>query len=269
MGISVDIQMPVKKGSYVRADVIGAFLRQEIDWEIYINVKNETPFPKIDKEDFDLISESLGNMKDIEARIKIAHKRNELIEMGTSAYVYLADADVLLNDDWNSDVFNDIFYELIMGLERHPRIGAIGLPYQLGYHVGAGSMMLRRSDLPYIGEIKGSGSYCTCGYISHKLLYAGLFTVPLKTIRAKHLKMDSSAGEYQRKMEEEVEIDSDNIHVFMNDYIWNWTNEGMEEILSKIAGYDEVKRDRSREDYMEFLSGYKLIFHSPANLSTL
>jgi hypothetical protein len=259
--VSVDIQMPVKKGSYVCGEVISAFLKQTIDWEIYINAKDESNFLPPDKTIIGLVSDSPESMEGIEKRIQIARKRNELIEKGVNSYVYLADADVLLNDDDNSEIFNEVFYELIMGLERHPRVGVIGLTYFPGYHVGAGSMMLRRSNLPQIGEIKGVGSFCTCGYISHKLLQAGLFTVPLTTIKAKHIKMDNSADDYDIAKEEnlkvnkdKVDIDSEKniIHIFFTGGdIYHTTRTKMNQLLGANLG----------KDYMQVLPGYKFMFH--------
>jgi hypothetical protein len=256
MGALIDIQMPIKQGSYVRGDVIGAFLNQTVDWVIYINAKYEDPFSKTDEDMLKLTSESPDDMIDIKERIRIARKRNELMEKGINPYVYLADADVLMNDN------QEIFWELIMGLERHPRLGAVGLPYQSGYHVGAGSMMLRRIDLPQIGDIRGAGSFCTCGYITHRLLQVGLFTVPLKTIRAEHLKMDSPIDNSESIKQDmpnndSVEVDSNNnIHIyFTGGSIYHKTKGDMKKLLE-----DKLKEN------MGSLSDYKLIFHPlPSN----
>jgi hypothetical protein len=263
----VNIQMPIKYGSSVRGDVIGAFLNQTVDWEIYINLEDEKTF-KIDEEILQVTSESQEDKKDIEARIQIARKRNMLVDKGESPYVYLADADVLLNDEANSEIFNDVFGELVMGLERHPRLGAVGLPYQAGYHVGAGSMMLRRSDLLQIGDIRGAGSFCTCGYISHKLLHAGLYTVPLRTMRAKHVKVYNEGKQTSEPkliitiiLPDDIPSSRQDKVVDTGKAIYYITKNEMKELLiGKIE--DIIKKGDNDKCDMAILSNYEIEFQS-------
>lgn len=185
---SVDIQMPVKAGRFVVGEVINGLLNQENgdpQLNIYIDASPDYDFPGNTREEelLGLFAMSAGaDREEIKRRLKIAHKRNRLRKSGKSPYVYLADADVLLPNN------PSIFACMINGLEMHPRLGAIGVPYQNSDHVGAGSMMLRRSDFLRIGDIGGAGALCTCSYIYRELLRLGLHTVSLKTVRAKHLK---------------------------------------------------------------------------------
>ena len=190
----VDIQMPIKKGGFVVGEVINGLLRQEksnekIELQLYIDDSDDYDFPGNATEEeieklLGLFAMSAGaDREEIRKRLKIAHKRNQMMQKSSdSPYVYLADADVLLPDN------PSIFAGMINGLEMHPRLGAIGVPYQNSDHVGAGSMMLRRRDFLQIGGIGGAGALCTCSYIYRELLRLGLYTVCLKTERAKHLK---------------------------------------------------------------------------------
>jgi hypothetical protein len=88
---------------------------------------------------------------------------------------------------------------MIRAFERNPQLGAVGLCYQKSEHVGCGSMMLRREDFIKIGELRGTGKSCVCGYVASKLQEANLQVVSIKTLRAEHLKSEYSEGypEYQ------------------------------------------------------------------------
>jgi hypothetical protein len=184
MGTSVDIQMPVKKGGFIVEDVIDRLLEQNVEWKLYVDASEDFGF---DQEIVKLIATSVGEAEErVEKRLKIAHKRNKMRRLGVSSYVYLADPDVLL------PYGPSMFREMIRAFERHPRLGATGVPYQNSDHVGAGSMMLRRSDFLRIGELRGVASSCVCSYISQSLLKLGLYTVPLRTVRGIHLKSEYS-----------------------------------------------------------------------------
>jgi len=200
MSTLVDIQMPIKKCGFIVGDVINVFLKQDVDWMLYINANDDLGFTDDEKNKIKLTAESAKEEETIMDRIRIASKRNELRELGGSPYIYLADADVLLPDK------GTIFKSMFTALERYPQLGTLGMPYLDGYHVGAGSMMLRRENFFQIGDIKGGGSYCTCGYISHKLLEFGFYTVPFKTARATHLKAKYSSPETVEEWQGYAEI---------------------------------------------------------------
>jgi len=190
MGTLVDIQMPVKKGGFIVGDVIQRLLMQDVELTFYINASNDFVFPPGNEEMLKLIATSAENEARIRKSILTAFKRNKMRRLGTSPYVYLADPDVLLPDE-------PVLDSMVRGLERQPRLGAVGVCYQKGNHVSAGSMMLRRNDFLQIGELRGAGPSCICNYIANKLLEFGLYTVPLKTVRATHLKSEYDK-EYSR-----------------------------------------------------------------------
>jgi hypothetical protein len=54
--------------------------------------------------------------------------------------------------------------------------------------------MLRREDFQKVGELRGTGRTCVCGYITSKLQERGLRTVPVKRIRATHLRRQYQNG---------------------------------------------------------------------------
>lgn len=187
MKLEVDIHMPViNKDRFIVGHVLQRLLDQRCDGvetTFYVDASVDLTFPT--NEDFErilaLTATSEGDAERIKVNLRVADKRNKMLSLGKSPYVYFADRDVLLPDN------KTIFASMLRGLERHPRLGAVGVCYQKRNHVATGSMMLRREDLERIGEIKWAGEACICNYIAKKLWELDKFVVPLRTIRATHL----------------------------------------------------------------------------------
>jgi len=217
----VDIQMPVKHNGFIAGAVIQRLLLQDVDFSFYVDAGEDfpffgndgaVPFAELDDASFtaqhpvatntyglievptqyevqvqsmllDLVSPSARALKRIKTTICAAFKRNRMRHLGTAEFVYLADPDVLLPEQ-------PVLGAMVRGLQRHPQLGAVGVCYQKSSHVAAGAMLLRRKDFLRVGEIRGAGASCICSYIQKKLTELGLHTVPLRTIRATHLKSD-------------------------------------------------------------------------------
>jgi hypothetical protein len=101
----------------------------------------------------ELIAASPRTTGRIQTTIRAAFKRNKMRRLGTSPYVYLADPDVLLPDA-------PVLGAMVRGLQKHPKLGAVGVCYHPNNHVAAGAMLLRRKDWLRIGQIKGAGASC-------------------------------------------------------------------------------------------------------------
>jgi hypothetical protein len=89
-------------------------------------------------------------------------------------------------------------------MERHPRLGATGLIYAVDwpharFHLGAGSMLLRREDLDRVGDLRGTP--CECSYLRLRLLGLGKEVVPLTRLHAhqwKRTNLDGARPEYEQ-----------------------------------------------------------------------
>ncbi len=187
METQVDIQMPIRKGDFVIGDVINRLLLQDVAFTFYVDAGEDFEFSPEQEQLLTLISTSDNNADRIRKSTRVAFKRNRLRTRGSSSYVYLADPDVLLPE-------SPFFGSMIRAFERNPQLGAVGLCYQESDHVACGSMMLRRADFIQIGELRGTGKACVCGNIRMKLHEANLQVVPLKTLRAQHLRSEYSEG---------------------------------------------------------------------------
>lgn len=192
METQVDIQMPIRKGGFVIGDVVQRFLLQDTGFTFYVDAGEDMEFTPEHEQLLCLVAMSNENADRIRKSTKAAFKRNRLRTRGSSPYVYLADPDVLLPE-------YPFFGSMIRAFERNPQLGSVGLCYQESDHVACGSMMLRRADLIQIGEFRGTGRSCICGNVQMKLQAANLQVVPLKTLRAQHLKSQYQEGypEYQ------------------------------------------------------------------------
>jgi hypothetical protein len=192
METQVDIQIPIRKGSFIIGDVLHGLMLQDADFTLYIDAGEDFEFSLEREQLLELIATSDENAERIKKSTRAAFKRNRLRNCGSSPYVYLADPDVLLPE-------RPFFGGMIEAFERNPQLGAVGLCYQDSDHVACGSMMLRRTDFIGIGELRGTGKSCICGYMQMKLYEANLQVVPLKTMRATHLKAQYKEGypEYQ------------------------------------------------------------------------
>ncbi len=192
METQVDIQMPIKKGAFVIGDVIDRLLLQDAAFTFLVDADDDFEFSPEREELLTLMSTSAEHANRIKKSTKAAFKRNRLRTCGSSPYVYLADPDVLLPEV-------PFFSSMIRAFERNPQLGAVGLCYQEGDHVACGSMMLRRTDFIGIGELRGTSRSCVCGNIRTKLQESNFQVVPLKTLRAGHLKPQYREGypEYQ------------------------------------------------------------------------
>lgn len=192
METQVDIQMPIRKGGFVIGDVIHRLLLQDVAFTFYVDAGEDFEFSPQQEQLLALISTSDEHANRIRKSTKAAFKRNRLRTCGNSLYVYLADPDVLLPE-------KPFFGSMIRAFERNPQLGAVGLCYQESDHVACGSMMLRRMDFIGLGELRGTSKSCVCGNMQMKLQESHLQVVPLKTLRAYHLKSQYSEGypEYQ------------------------------------------------------------------------
>lgn len=192
METQVDIQMPIRKGGFVIGDVIHRLLLQDVAFTFHVDAGEDFEFSPDQEQLLVLVSTSDKNANRIRKSTKAAYKRNRLRTCGSSPYIYLADPDVLLPE-------SPFFGSMIRAFERNPQLGAVGLCYQEGDHVACGSMMLRRTDFIQIGELRGTGKACVCGNIRMKLQEANFQVIPLKTLRADHLKSQYGEGfpEYQ------------------------------------------------------------------------
>ncbi|MFC1719235.1 hypothetical protein ACFL6S_36630 [Candidatus Poribacteria bacterium] len=187
METQVDIQMPIRKGAFVIGDAIDRLLLQDVASTFFVDAGEDFEFSPEQEELLTLVSTSDKNANRIRKSTKAAFKRNRLRTCGSSPYVYLADPDVLLPE-------RPFFGSMISAFERNPQLGAVGLCYQESDHVACGSMMLRRTDFMEIGELKGTGKSCICGYIQMRFHEAGFQVIPLKTLRAGHLKSQYGEG---------------------------------------------------------------------------
>lgn len=187
MESQIDIQMPLRKGGFVIGDVLDRFLMQDSPFAFYVDAGDDLEITSDHEQLLAIIAMSPKNADRIQKSTKVAFKRNRLRERGDSPYIYLADPDVLLPE-------RPFFRSAIRAFERNSQLGAVGLCYQESDHVACGSMMLRREDLLQIGELRGTGMSCVCGYIQMKLQESGLQVIPLKTIRALHLKSEYRQG---------------------------------------------------------------------------
>ena len=181
METQVDIQMPIRKGGFVIGDVIHRLLLQDVAFTFYVDADEDFTFSPEQEQLLTLVATSNEHADRIRKSTKVAFKRNRLRTCGSSPYVYLADPDVLLPE-------RPFFGSMIRAFERNPQLGAVGLCYQESDHVACGSMMLRRTDFIQIGELRGTGRSCVCGNIQMKLQESNLRVIPLKTLRARHLK---------------------------------------------------------------------------------
>lgn len=193
MNTQVDIQMPIRKGGFVIGDVIQRLLMQDVPFTLYVDAGDDLELSSDHQRLLELIAISPENAKRIEKSTKVAFKRNRMRILGHSPYIYLADPDVLLPE-------RPFFGSLIQAFERNPQLGAVGLCYQNNNHVACGSMMLKRKDFIRIGTLRGTGASCVCGYIQKQLQEFSLHVVPLKTLRARHLKSQYQNGypEYKK-----------------------------------------------------------------------
>lgn len=213
MEMKVDIQMPIKKGSFVIGDVIHSLLLQDVDSTFYVDAGADFEFSPEKEELLKLVSVSTENEERIRKSTRAAYKRNRLRDCGNSPYIYLADPDVLLPE-------RPFFGSMISAFERNPELGAVGLCYQPGNHVACGSMMMRRTDFAQIGDLRGTGKSCICGFIANKLHEAKLQVIPLTTIQAQHLKSEYSEGypDYQ-EVQYEATLDCILSRSFLEDTI--------------------------------------------------
>lgn len=192
METQVDIQMPIRKGGFVIGDVLQRLLLQDVAFEFYVDAGEDFEFSLEQEQLLALLSTSDEHAGRIRKSTKAAFKRNRMRILGSSPYVYLADPDVLLPE-------RPFFGSMIRAFERNPQLGAVGLCYQESDHVACGSMMLRRADFIGIGELRGTSKSCVCGNIQRMLQGYNYQVIPLRTLRAGHLKSQYKGGfpEYQ------------------------------------------------------------------------
>ena len=188
MQSQIDIQMPIRAGGFVVGDVLQSLIGQNIPFTLYIDASSDLTLPPQAEQLLELIATLPQEAGRIYKSSKAAYKRNKLRECGSNPYVYLADPDVRLPDA-------PLFEIAVEYLSAEPRIGAIGMCYHpQSEHVACGSMMLRRDDFLAVGELRGTGKTCVCGYITSRLQERGLSTVPVKRIRATHLRRQYQRG---------------------------------------------------------------------------
>ena len=191
METQIDIQMPVRKGGFIIGEVIQRLLMQDASFTFYVDGGEDLEMTSDHERLIALIATSPENADRITKSTKVAFKRNRMTDQlrmhGRSHYVYLADPDVLIPE-------RPFFSSTVRAFERNPQLGAVGLCYQDSEHVACGSMMLRRKDFLEIGKLQGTGRTCVCGNIQIKLQESNLQVVPLKTLRAVHLKAQYREG---------------------------------------------------------------------------
>lgn len=194
MDSQVDIQMPLKKGSFISGDVLQRFLRQDVPFTFYVDAGEDLALSADDERLLELITTSPEETSSLRRRAKVLFKRNRLRLLGRSPYIYLADADVLLPD-------TPVFGSITRVFEKYPQFGCVGVSYHdpdSGFcSVACGSMMLRRTDLiRRVGKIRGSSASCECRYIRQRLATHGLQALPLRdSVRAEHLDEEAEAGD--------------------------------------------------------------------------
>ncbi len=207
METQIDIQMPVRKGGFIVGEVIQRLLMQDAPFTFYVDAGKDLEMTSDHECLIALIATSPENADRITKSTKVAFKRNRMTDRlrthGRSPYVYLADPDVLLPE-------RPFFSSTIRAFERNPKLGAVGLCYQDSDHVACGSMMLRREDFLQIGKLQGTGRTCVCGNIQIKLHESNLQVVPLKTLRAVHLKSQYREG-YPEYEAVECKVSADGI----------------------------------------------------------
>jgi hypothetical protein len=200
----VDIQMPIRKGSFIVGDVIQRFLTQDVGFTFYVEAGDELAFSADDDVHLNLIAKSTQHAHRIKKTTMIAFKRNKLRTRGNSPYVYLADNDILLPE-------KPIFGSFIDAFERRTELGVVGLCYQKNSdHVACGSMMLRREDFLRIGELRDTATSCVCGYIARKLKELELHVVPVKTYKPTDLRSTYEQG-YSDYREVRYELPPDGV----------------------------------------------------------
>ncbi|MCZ6679073.1 MAG: hypothetical protein O7E52_17710 [Candidatus Poribacteria bacterium] len=203
MDTQVDIQMPIKAGSFIIGDVIQRLLAQDVPFTFYADAGEDLEISSDHEDLLALVATSARDVNRIKQAARVAFKRNRLRTRGDSPYVYLADTDVLLPE-------SPFFRSMIRAFERNPQLGAAGLCYQESDHVASGSMMLRRADFIDIGELRGAGKSCVCTYMQMKLQESSLAVVPLTKTRARHLKSQYSEG-YPEYEAVQYQVSSDSV----------------------------------------------------------
>lgn len=176
----LDVLMPLKHGSYVRGDVIEGYLAQGVPFDWYVDAAPDLEIDAGARALLALVSVGPFWCHHMTYMARILAKRNRLRARGRSPVVYLADADVILPP-------TRVWPGMLAALEGRAALGAVGVIYAVDwpharYHVGAGSMLLRRSDLEAIGPLRGAP--CECTYIRTRLGALGKHVVPLTAVHA-------------------------------------------------------------------------------------
>ena len=193
---TVDVLMPLRHSRFIRGDVIAGLLRQDTELHWYVDARA----------DLELSPEALDRLGDVSSgpfwhnhmhyMAKILAKRNRLRHLGESEFVYLADADVILPE-------MPVLPGMLEAFARFPVLGATGVIYAVDWphvrgHTATGSMLLRRQDLEFVGELRGAP--CECSFIRNRLLELGKRTIPLTRVHAHQWKrtlLDGDRPEYE------------------------------------------------------------------------
>lgn len=171
----IDILMPIQHGRYVRGDTVERLLAQDRDFHWYVDAGIDL---EVSDKEVDVIGQVVSGQvfrNQLTHAVKIMFKRNRLLKCGNSKFVYMADADIRLSEI-------PVFGGILRAFEANKNLGAVGVPYSSEwpywiFHVAAGAMMVRRSDLEEIGVLRATP--CECAYIKNRLTEKGKFTLPL------------------------------------------------------------------------------------------
>jgi hypothetical protein len=176
---AIDILMPLRHGAFIRGDVVKGLMAQDLPIRWYVDAGPDLEVPPEMIERFSPATTSAFWRRHIYRLLKILAKRNRLLGLGDSPYVYFADSDVKIPPA--------VLGGMVGALHRNPLLGATGLIYQVDMphfdsHLTAGSMMLRRADLSAIGPLRGSP--CECSFIRNRLAEIGKVVVTVESVHA-------------------------------------------------------------------------------------
>ena len=184
MTVAVDIHMPVRCGGTIEGRVLKALLSQDVAWRFFVDADEDLDLSGEIGELLELIAFDDAEIERVKLRLRAGVKRNRLMASGNSAYIYLADPDVLIPSE------PGLIASMLNRLTADAQLGAIGLGYFRNdeSHIGAGSMLLRRVDFERLGVIRGAGVYCNCDFIKREFALQGMRSEIFPTTVAHHLR---------------------------------------------------------------------------------
>ncbi len=171
----IDVLTPVRRGEFVRGEVIARLVAQTVDLAWYVAPGADRALTEDEREVIGLTSPGDFWAAHKCHMVPIVSKRRQLASHGDRPYIFLFDVDVLLPTPALLGGFARAF-------ERFESLGATGTCYHVDWpffrhHLGCGCMMVRRSSWSALQPLRGSA--CECFTIRADLASIGLRTVPV------------------------------------------------------------------------------------------